>query len=99
MVHIASLTGATASVGNAHGAVSVMTGSVGTTVDSLRLKGESELDRNMTGKLDWIRATFESAASEATEQSEITVRAADFGTTKIGNAETDGAHTVRSAGA
>lgn len=99
MVHIASLTDAAASAGDASGAVSVMTGSVGTTVDSLRLKGESELDRNMTGKLDWIRATFESAASEATEQSEITVRAADYATTKIGNADTDGAHIVRSAGA
>lgn len=99
MVHIVSLEGVTASVGDVAGALSVLTGSVVTTVDSLAVesKADSPLDRNMLGKLDWIRDTCTTAASCVAEQSGITVEAADFGTTMLRNAEIDGSGAVRSA--
>ncbi|MGI5220926.1 hypothetical protein [Nocardia sp. CA-290969] len=99
MVHIVSLEGVTASVGDVAGALAVMTESVGTTVDSLAVESKacSTLDRNMLGKLDWIRDTCTAAATEVTEQSGITVQAADFGTTKLRNADIDGGDAVRSA--
>jgi hypothetical protein len=99
MVNILSLDAVTATVGDVSGALAVMTESVGTTVDSLALesKADSPLDRNMTGKLDWIRDTFAAAASEVTQQSATTVQATDYGTTVLGNADVDGGNTVRSA--
>ena len=99
MVDIVSLDAVTSVVGDAAGALTVMTDSVGTTVDSLVMqsKADSPLDRNMTGKLDWVRDTFAAAASQVTGQSDTTVQAADYGTTVLGNADIDGSVGVRSA--
>ncbi|WP_328391707.1 hypothetical protein [Nocardia sp. NBC_00416] len=98
MVKIHSLDEVTATVGDVHGALAVMNENVGTTVDSMALerKPDSPLDRNMTGKLDWIRDTFAAAASAVTEQSDITVQATSYGTTVLGNTDVDGAEAVRS---
>ncbi|MFI9538163.1 hypothetical protein ACIG56_33630 [Nocardia fusca] len=99
MVKILSLDAVKATVGDAAGALTVMTDDVGTTVDSLVLqsKAESPLDRDMTGKLDWIRDTFTTAAADVAEQSGITVEATGYGTTVLSNADIDGQATVRSA--
>lgn len=99
MVNILSLDEAKASVGDAAGALTVMTDDVGTTVDSLVLqsKADSPLDRDMTSKLDWIRDTFATAAADVTEQSGITVEATGYGTTVLSNADIDGQTTLRSA--
>ncbi|MGW1742659.1 hypothetical protein ACWCPQ_28070 [Nocardia sp. NPDC001965] len=99
MVNIHSLDAVKAIVGDAAGALTVMTDDVGTTVDSLMLvsKADSSLDRDMTGKLDWIRDTFAAAASDVVEQSGITVEATRYGTTVLDNADLDGRDTVHSA--
>ncbi|MGW0006866.1 hypothetical protein [Nocardia grenadensis] len=99
MVDIVSLDAVTSSVGEAAGALTVMTDSVGTTVDSLVLqsKADSPLDRNMTGKLDWIRDTFAAAAAAVAGQSDTTVQATDHGRTVLGNADIDGRGVVHSA--
>ncbi|MEU4839462.1 hypothetical protein [Nocardia testacea] len=99
MVNILSLDSVRAIVGDAAGALTVMTDDVGTTVDSLVLqsKADSPLDRDMTGKLDWIREVFTAGAADVTEQSGITVEATGYGTTVLSNADIDGQTTVRSA--
>ncbi|GGL40550.1 hypothetical protein [Nocardia jinanensis] len=98
MVNIVSLDAVKAIVGDAAGALTVMTDDVGTTVDSLVLasKADSPLDRDMTGKLDWIRDTFAAAASDVAEQSGITVEATGYGTTVLADADLDGGVSVRS---
>lgn len=98
MVNILSLDAAKAAVGDAAGALTVMTDDVGTTVDTLVLqsKADSPLDRDMTGKLDWIRDTFAAAACDVAEQSGITVEATGYGTTVLSNADIDAQATVRS---
>jgi hypothetical protein len=99
MVNILSLDAVKAIVGDAAGALTVMTDDVGTTVDSLVLqsKADSPLDRDTIGKLRWIRETCAAAAADVTEQSRITEEATDYGTTILSNADIDGQATVRSA--
>ncbi|NUS92394.1 MAG: hypothetical protein HOQ36_08260 [Nocardia sp.] len=99
MVNILSLDAVKAIVGDAAGALTAMTDDVGTTVDTLMLasKADSPLDRDMTGKLDWIRDTFAAAASDVTEQSGITVAATGYGATVLDNADLDAGDNVRSA--
>ena len=99
MVNILSLDAVKAIVGDAAGALTVMTDDVGTTVDRLVLqsKADSPLDRDMTGKLEWIRDTFVAAAADVAEQSGITVEATGYGTTALSNADTDAGATVHSS--
>ena len=96
MVKIASLDAVKASVGDAYGALTVMTDDLGTTVDSWALKADTLLDCNMVDKLEWIRDTFAAASADVTEQSGITVEATGYGTTILANADIDGDAAVRS---
>ncbi|MGW0179024.1 hypothetical protein [Nocardia sp. NPDC003345] len=81
-------------------AMMAMTGSFGSTKDSLALgyKGDSPLDAVTTGRLDWIVDTFGDAIAEACRQAGITVRANDFAVTVLDNTDIDGGNTVTSAG-
>lgn len=99
MVNILSLDSVKAIVGDAAGALTVMTDDVGTTVDSLafEVKGGAPLDVVTTGLRDVVRDLFAAWASEVAEQSGITVEATGYGTTVLANADDDGRATVRSS--
>lgn len=99
MVKILSLDDLTAIVGDAAGALTVMTDSVGTTVGSWTAgaKSECELDQATLGTLDVIRELFGAGLVGVLEQSGITVEAADLGGTVLRNADIDGGATVQSA--
>ncbi|MEV0110527.1 hypothetical protein AB0H42_29900 [Nocardia sp. NPDC050799] len=99
MVNILSLDAVKAIVGDAAGALTVMTDAVGTTVDSLvvQSKAGSPLDCATTGLLGVIRDIFDAGACDVTEQAGITVEATGYGTTVLSNADIDGQATVHSA--
>jgi hypothetical protein len=99
MVNILSLDAVKAVVGDAAGALTVMTDDVGTTVDSLALeiKGGAALDVVTMGLRDVVRDLFAAWTSDVTEQSGITVEATGYGTTVLANADDDGSATVRSS--
>ena len=98
MVDIDDPTAVISIAGTFAGALSVMTDQVGTAVDALTVDSgeQSALDRQMTGTLNWVRDTFAQAVTAVTEQSDLTARATDYGATKLGNADIDGAASVRS---
>lgn len=81
-------------------AMMAVTGSLGSTKDSLALgyKGDSPVDAVTTGRLDWIVDTFTDAIAEACRQAGITVRANDFAVTTLDNTDIDGGKAVESAG-
>ncbi|NKY34780.1 hypothetical protein HGA13_17105 [Nocardia speluncae] len=99
MVKIHSLDDLTAIVGDAAGALTVMTDCVGTTVDSWApgSKSECELDQATLGTLDVIRELFDAGMTEVLEQSGITVQAADLGRTVLRDADIDGGAAVQTA--
>lgn len=99
MVQIHSLDDLTAIVGDAAGALTVMTDCVGTTVDSWETGSKSEcaLDQATLETLDVIRDLFGAGLTGVLEQSGITVQAADFGRTVLRDADIDGGAVVRSA--
>lgn len=99
MVNILSLDDLTAIVGEAAGAMSVMTDCVWTTVDSWSAESHSEctVDKAMLDTLEVIRDLFGAGLTGAVEQSGITVHAADLGTTVLRNSDIDGSNAVRSA--
>ncbi|MFI1461018.1 hypothetical protein [Nocardia carnea] len=99
MVKILSLDDLTAIVGDAAGAVSVMTDCVGTTVDSWSTETNSEcaIDREMRGTLEVIRDLFAAGLTGVLEQSGITVQATDLGKNVLRNSDIDGSNVVQSA--
>ncbi|WP_280424065.1 hypothetical protein [Nocardia carnea] len=99
MVKILSLDDLTAIVGDAAGALTVMTDCVGTTVDSWATgsKSECKLDQATLDTLDVIRDIFGARLTEVLEQTGITVQAADLGKTVLRDADIDGGAAVQSA--
>ncbi|WP_280398895.1 hypothetical protein [Nocardia carnea] len=99
MVKILSLDDLTAIVGDAAGALSVMTDCVGTTVDSwaTRSHSECELDQATLETLDVIRDLFGAGLTSVLEQSGITVEATGLGAAVLRNSDIDAGDAVRSA--
>ncbi|WP_063062399.1 hypothetical protein [Nocardia sienata] len=99
MVKILSLDAVKATVGDAAGALTVMTDDLGTTVDSLaaEMKGGSPLDAATTAVREVVLDLFAAWTGDVTEQSGITVEATGHGTTVLANADDDGSATVRSS--
>lgn len=99
MVKILSLEDLTAIVGDAAGAVSVMTDCVGTTVDSWSAESNSEcvVDRATCETLEGIRELFAAGLIGVLEQSGITVQATDLGKAVLSNSDIDGSLAVQSA--
>ncbi|MEU1527520.1 hypothetical protein ABZ413_35560 [Nocardia rhamnosiphila] len=98
MVNILSLDAVKAIVGDAAGALTVMTDDVGTTMDSpALLNGGTQLDVDTRGVRDLVRDLFAAWASDVTEQAGITREATGYGTTVLANADDDGSATVRSS--